>query len=430
MNNGKSPGTDGLTVEFYKFFWPEVGLLVLSSLSFGLDRGLLSVKQRRGIIFLIPKKDRNRMDIGNWRPITLLKFDLKIVTKAKANKLVPCLHGITGKEQTGFLKGRFIGENIRLIDNIIDYCRHSLSLGLLLQFVFEKAFDKVRWGAILESLKTFGFWDPFIDMIGSLFNGIESTIMNSGFTSTYFSPANGIRQGCSVSPYLFLLVVEIPAHKIRLSSKIQGIKVGSGNLKLAMYADDLTCFAENKEAAEKCKRSLDEFAVWSGLRINWSKSEAMYQGGEPPPHPDPNWIKIVSRARILGVILRSHNTVHTRYYDNFKPILDKMQAIFRQWKNRNLSLKGKIVVFNSLVVSLLSYMTSVIYNPPRVIKEVKAMVRAYVWSGKRPKIAYDTLIQKIELGGLRLADLETRVKASYVQWVGWHPLLGAWVQIL
>lgn len=94
-----------------------------------------------------------------------------------------------------------------------------------------------------------------------------------------------------------------------------------------------------------------------------------------------------------------------------------MQTIIKQWSNRNLSMKGKIVVFNSLVVSLLSYMSSVIYTPPRVFKEIKAMVREYIWCGKKPKIAYDSLIQKTELGGLKLVDFETRVKASSVQWV-------------
>lgn len=126
MNNGKSPGTDGLTVEFYKFFWPEVGPLVLEFLLQGIERGLLSIEQCRGIILLIPKKGRDRLNLTNWRPITLLNVDLKILTKAIANKLVPCLSGIIGKEQTGFLKGRFIGENVRLTDDIIDYCHLSL----------------------------------------------------------------------------------------------------------------------------------------------------------------------------------------------------------------------------------------------------------------------------------------------------------------
>lgn len=82
-------------------------------------------------------------------------------------------------------------------------------------------------------------------MIASLFNGIESAILNAGYTSAYFSPSNGIRQGCSVSPYLFLLVVEVLAPKVRLSREISGIEVGSEEFRLAMYADELTCFAKD-----------------------------------------------------------------------------------------------------------------------------------------------------------------------------------------
>lgn len=129
------------------------------------------------------------------------------------------------------------------------------------------------------------------------------------------------------------------------------------------------------------------------------------------------WIRLVEKIQVLGVTLRAHNNTHTRYYDNFKGILDKMRVILGQWKNRNLSIKGKTVVVNSLIISLLSYMSSVVYTPPRVIRETKSMICNYIWSDRRSKISYNTLIQKTEFGGLKLTDLDARIKASYVQWV-------------
>lgn len=161
----------------------------------------------------------------------------------------------------------------------------------------------------------------------------------------------------------------------------------------------------------------ETFSPWSGLKINWGKSEGMEVGTGNSVPPDKRWINVVNKMKILGVVLRAQNNSHTRYYDNFKDILEKMRAILYQWKNRNLSLKGKTVVVNSLIISLLSYMSSVIYTPPRVICETKSMICKYIWSGNHNKISYSSLIKKIEHGGLKLADLDTRIKASYVQWV-------------
>lgn len=417
MKNGKSPGSDGLSVDFYKAFWPTVKGMVWASLTSVLSRGTLSTEQRRGIICLIPKKHKDGTRLKNWHPITLLNVDFKMLTKALANKLVPCLNSIIGKEQTGFMRGRFIGENIRTVDDIIDFCRVSGKEGLLLQLDFEKAFDKVEWDAIFNALTLFGMGQNFVSNIRTLFSCIETTILNNGYTSPYFSPANGIRQGCSVSPYLFLITVEILAIGIRNNKSLKGIEVGKTEYKLAMYADDLTCFAQDWTAAERFKDALEQFSMWSGLKINWDKSEGMLMGPSRDSIPQGKWIHMVDKMQILGVTLRATNNTHTRYYDNFKPILGKMKTVLGQWKNRRLSLKGKIVVVNSLIVSLISYMTSVIYTPIRVIQETKHMICQYIWSDKRSKVSYNTLIQKIEQGGLKLADLGTRIKASYVQWV-------------
>ena len=156
MGNGKSPGNDGLPSEFYKTFWSDISEPLLKALNYGFEIGQLSVSQRRGIIKLIPKKSEELYYIRNWRPLTLLNCDYKIAAKAIANRLKAHLSKLINNDQSGFIKGRFIGENIRLIDSVINYAATKNIPGLLLFLDFEKAFDTLEWPFIQKTLVSFG----------------------------------------------------------------------------------------------------------------------------------------------------------------------------------------------------------------------------------------------------------------------------------
>ena len=158
MNNNKSPGSDGLTVEFYKIFWNDIKQYLTNSINLSYQNGSLTQMQKQGIINLIPKKDKDTSSLHNWRPISLLNIDYKIATKAIANRLKPILCDIIDHSQTGFLKGRYIGENIRLINEIIDYLNKNNEPGLLFFADFEKAFDSINHDFIFKTLQFFNFF--------------------------------------------------------------------------------------------------------------------------------------------------------------------------------------------------------------------------------------------------------------------------------
>ena len=134
----KTPGSDRIPAELYKVFWNDLSDFLVNSINFAYQTGQLSVTQRRGIIKLIPKKDAEPYFTKNWRHITLLNCDYKIATKAIANRLKKVLPNLVNNDQTGFLKGRFIGENIRLIDSIIHYATANKAPGLLLFLISKK----------------------------------------------------------------------------------------------------------------------------------------------------------------------------------------------------------------------------------------------------------------------------------------------------
>ena len=141
MASEKTPGSDGLPCEFYKVFWNDLAEILLNALNFSFETGQLSISQRRGIVKLIPKKDAELSLIKNWRPLTLLNCDYKIASKAIASRIKTFLPKLISDDQTGFLKGRCISENIRLLDIVIKYTEGRKIPGLLLFIDFEKAFD-------------------------------------------------------------------------------------------------------------------------------------------------------------------------------------------------------------------------------------------------------------------------------------------------
>lgn len=150
---------------------------------------MLSHEQRRGVITLIPKKDCDRRELSSWRPITLLNTDYKVLTKALALRLQSCVKEVISVDQTGFLSGRFIGMNVRTIQDALDHSQEAQEEGFVFACDFQKAFDTVNWKLIQRALEWFGFGEVFADMVSTLYNEVETAILNRGFSSRYFKPS-------------------------------------------------------------------------------------------------------------------------------------------------------------------------------------------------------------------------------------------------
>ena len=170
LPNNKSPGSDGFTTEFYKFFWADIGQCVLDSFNYSLINGELSQEQRRGVLTLLPKPHKDLRELKNWRPISLLNTDYKMLTKLLANRLQEVIPSIVSEDQAGYIKSRYIGENVRTILDIIEYTSLMHNPGLMVFLDFEKAFDTVYWKFLFKTLKTFHFGDRFIKWIKTLYN--------------------------------------------------------------------------------------------------------------------------------------------------------------------------------------------------------------------------------------------------------------------
>ena len=280
MQNNKSPGSDGITIEFYKIFWNEIKSYLINSLNYSFNNGNLTVLQKQGIISLIPKPGKNLETLSNWRPISLLNTDYKIATKSISNRIKKILPSTISSSQSGFIKGRYIGENVRLIQECINFFNNTNKSGLIFFADFEKAFDSLDHSFMFTCLEKMNFGENMIKWVKLFYTDINSLIINNGFFSDSFNIGRGVRQGCPLSSSLFIICLEFLSHYIQSNPDINGISIKPGEeIKQSLFADDATYFCNNNPSSfNNLIKSLTLFGNVSGLKLNKSKCTVLKVG--------------------------------------------------------------------------------------------------------------------------------------------------------
>jgi len=205
MATNKSPGLDGYTAEFFKFFWQDLGIVLLRAINEAYTEGEFSVTLKRGLITCIPKPNKDRRFLKNWRPITLLPVIYKMASGCIANRLKTVLSDIITEEQTGFIKERYLGDNIRLLYDIIFETNKVNIPGLVISIDFEKAFDSISINFVQKSLAAFGFGHSIQNWVKLLYKNMSAYVIQDGHISKNFSIKRGCRQGDPIAPYFFLI---------------------------------------------------------------------------------------------------------------------------------------------------------------------------------------------------------------------------------
>lgn len=420
MSNNKSPGSDGFTAEFFKIFWKKIGFFVVRSLNYGFDQGELSSTQKQGIITCIPKEGKSKFSLNNWRPISLLNVTYKIGSGCIARRIKTVLSKIISNDQTGFIPGRYIGENSRLIYDLMNHTETNHIPGVLVMIDFEKAFDSVSWKFIKDTLQYFNFGPYFCSWITTFHYNAVSCVTQAGFLSNFFKLGRGCRQGDPLSPYIFLLCAEILAIKIKNNRSIKGILINNTEYLMSQYADDTSIILDGSEVSlRETLKELDEFYKLSGLKINRDKTQIVWIGSKKYSDErlcsDMNF-KWTTRFKLLGI-----------HYDvdlnkilklNYDKKLVKIKSIIDQWSKRKLTPIGKITLVKSLLISQLNHLFIALPNPKNAfIKELNTILFEFVWNSKSDKIKRKVATQKYAYGGLKMVDLDCYIKGLKSTWI-------------
>ena len=408
MKNGKSPGLSGFSADFFKVFWKQLGVFVLRSLNHGYTIGELSITQKQGIITCIPKDNKPKIFLKNWRPLTLLDTVYKLASGTIANRIKTVLDDIINKDQTGFIKGRSIVENIRLIYDIMKFTDEKNIPGLLLLIDFEKAFDSLSWNFLHKALEHLNFGHSIRKWVKVCYKNISSAVSVSGHLSAFFNIERGCRQGDPLSPYLSLICAEYLATKIRKNKTIKGISINNIEFKISQYADDTSAMLDGTERSlNQTLEELSRFSKISGLNINFDKTQLVWIGSEKfsTRSIKTKWKLSWGSNQFKLLVILFNTDLDKMIKNNYIPKVTQMEKILKQWNKRSLSPIRKITVIKTLVIPIFNLLFTSLPNPNVEIYEtINKTLYDFLWN-KNPKIKKTVVIKKYIEGGLNMINL-------------------------
>ena len=230
----------------------------------------------------------------------------------------------------------------------------------------------------------------------------------NGYLSPFFSLSRGVRQGCLLSPLLYVLLSEVLAANIRCNPHISGLCLpGSAPLSpISQFANDTSLILLSDGAIRASFEVYSLFEKASGSKLNQSKSKGLWLGGwsgraDPPVALDWSSVKI----KALGVFVGAGDLEE----DNWRPHITAVDNILKSWRARSLSFRGKSLVINALALSRIWYVASLIHMPPWVLRELSVLAFSFFWSGKRELVSRSVVIQSSLLGGFSVVDVKFKV---------------------
>ena len=289
-----------------------------------------------------------------------------------ANRLKKVISKLVHTDQSGYIKGRNISNNIRLIQGVIDFFEENESEGALIFLDFKKAFDTVNHDFLHNVLTKFNFGDSFRRWVRVMYENAISCVTNNGWTSKPLNIKKGIRQGCPLSALLFLLVVEILAVNVRNNTNLC-LRINISNeekcIHISQLADDTTLFVKDEEAVTMGLRIVEEFGGVSGLKLNKRKTEGLWLG------------RGRNRNDLLGGTKWENNStkslgIHFGYNKlemeekNWSEKIESLKKCRKVWNCRDLSLQGRVLIIKTIALAKVVYLISALSVPKWVINTI------------------------------------------------------------
>ena len=409
MNENSAPGPNGLTVKFYKTFFTELAPLLVKMIDRAINGEGLSKELKQSHITLLPKDSGDPLLTKNYRPISLLNIEYKLITKVLANKISPFLESVVNPDQAAAIKNRNIQNHTHLIRDIITIAHDRGDKTCILSMDQQKAFDMVshEWLELVLSRGNFG--RNFIQWIRLLYEGATSRVVVNGTLSEAFELGRGVRQGDPLSMLLYVLTLEPLLECIRQDKDITGIDDTSGNnIKLLAFADDTNFFPNTQIGIKKIITHFQNFSKCSGAKLNLDKSKGMTIG-KGDKFRRIEGIKWVDKIKIFGVTFRNNRDPVDK--ETWGEILKETQGMIDRFSNFSTSIFGRANIINTLIQPKLLYLAHVDTPSRKTLKQYNKQVRAFLFKGTIRGIKHTTLIQEKIKGGVNLHDLETKIQS-------------------
>lgn len=435
MVKTSSPGDDGLGYPYwsYLFSQPRIKQLATQVYNEALKDGLTPTSWKSIRVRLLPKKG-SLSSLKNWRPISLINCDGKIFTRILTKRMAPIMGKIINSQQTGFLPQRFIAENGLVLQLILEQARHHQQTGIGLLLDQEKAYDRVLPAYLKKTMAILDFPDTLISSIMALFFNNQVYININGNFTAAIEQQRGLRQGDPLSPLLFNIVLEPFLLALQQDTTMHGFTFRHSDssmdrqtpppIKCMAYADDVCVFLRDNNDLERLHHHMDQYASVSNAKFNQHKTEAFALNGRQ----DATWQQTLDNHNI-SIYYHQDSPQPFRYLGFtmcYTPsqrisIIHQLLANIRKqvglYSARHLSIKGRVTIMNTLILSKIWYTLRLLNAPKSFFKSLRSICGRYVSQGKHPLISYRQMCQPLQNGGLGLLDPQIQQRNMQFRWL-------------
>lgn len=403
----KAPGMDGLPVEFYKTFWPQIKNIFLKIVLHFQNTGQLPPSMKRTAIIPIPKNG-DRTLLKNWRPICLINTDYKFISRVYSKRISSVVSSLLDSDQSYCVPGRTIYNNIHKIRNVIHQANLENSPLGILAVDQSGAFDKISHQYILYIMEKQGFGPQFCQNISALLKDTKGFVKMGSNILAPFIFKKGVKQGEPLAGMLYTISAE-PFLKQIEKSGISGFKIPRSKITIrsTAFADDVNFFITNNEDFQKITQAFNTYSSQSGAKLNQQKSSGLFCGSWRQRSDTPfNCTWNNEGSKFLGVHLGNSQQYEDK---NWEELLIRVNATLNKWTRyiKMTTYNGRKIIFNQLAGSQLIHTLTVLQPPTAFLQEIHKTATNFMWQRKHwlhPNHLYAPLDQ----GGLGLTNIEAK----------------------
>ena len=407
LNAGKSPGLDGLPAEVYKLPLDLVHSALAEAFNYGIKNGIMGKSFYQGVMTLLYKKG-DRENIENYRHLTLMNVDYKILAKVLMNRMMTVLDKIIQQEQTCAIKGRIMMDNLCTFRDIISSQdeKNFYIIGL----DQKKAFDYVSRDYLWKVMESYGFPQDAINMCKLLYRRSTVQVNVNGVLTEPFEIERGVKQGCPLSAALYTLAINPLLKRINNDAHIQGTATISGHPVVALaYADDISVIVRNQKEMDSVNQHFELYERVAGAKLNQDKTEGVWMG-QIENRTQVN-IVVKDEIKILGLYICPNNCCEK----NWEKKVSKLQDDISNYAGKKLSFQKKIDIQKTYLASPLIFLAT-IFPPPRTfVTKINKLCVNFIWGTKYEIMKRNILFRARKNGGLGAIDLDLKLKIAFIK---------------